>query len=291
MGIKNKNNKRKRNKQKKGQATVNITFECVFIALIIVLHWSLNFYIKIERNSNIQDGNNKKDDNNNNQDGNNKKDDNNNNQDAIVYKEILMNIINFISNENVTTFFLFLHLLYFIFMNETFKTNIFKTNIILLLFYFITPIIVLVSIILFFTGFFTSISNIDKTKVMFYIYSILLFFSIYSLYYPINNILNRNKISSKDILTILTIIIIVIIISSYNIVSNSNLRKEIRGIFGTKYNYKLKNGLYYTGISTIAFLSYIYIKSINYNSRLLLNIYSFLIIICTIVSLVFYYFI
>jgi len=150
------------------------------------------------------------------------------------YTKILKNIINLFKTEiNIFSPFFFSFLTFFFYISNISK-YIISEYYVILIFIFVIPILLL-GLILFITGFFSYINNADLDKrlnnIYIYIHCIVLFLTIYSLSYPINNILNNNNKFTKDLLIIMIILGFVTCFSIFIILIHENIRKYIYSIF------------------------------------------------------------
>ena len=165
------------------------------------------------------------------------------------YTKILKNIINLFKTEaNIFSPFLFSYLTFFFYISTISKKYNISEYLFICLFIILIPIL-LVGLILFITGFFSYINSIVldevSNNIYIYIHCIVLFLTIYSLSYPINNLLNNNNKFTKDLLIIMIILLFVSCFSIFIIFMHENINIlsmfhrnneifQIKEIFGIK---------------------------------------------------------
>jgi len=142
------------------------------------------------------------------------------------YTKILKNIIKLFKTEaNIFSPFFFSYLTFFFYISNISKYNM-SEYIFIFLFIILIPIL-LGFLILFITGFFSYINSIvldkESNNIYIYIHCIVLFLTIYSLSYPINNILNNNNKFTKDLLIIIIILGFVSCFSIFIIFMHENI--------------------------------------------------------------------
>ena len=143
------------------------------------------------------------------------------------YTDILKNIIKLFKTEaNIFSPFLFSYLTFFFYISTISKKYNIYEYLFICLFIILIPIL-LVGLILFITGFFSYINSavLDEVSnnIYIYIHCIVLFLTIYSLSYPINNLLNNNNKFTKDLLIIMIILLFVSCFSIFIIFMHENI--------------------------------------------------------------------
>ena len=202
----------------------------LWIFFVIVIIFIYSFIIKLDSGNNSSSGKNNSSGNNNSSGKNNSSGNNSSSNLSIFEKEytdILKNIIKLFKTEaNIFSPFLFSYLTFFFYISTISKKYNIYEYLFICLFIILIPIL-LVGLILFITGFFSYINSavLDEVSnnIYIYIHCIVLFLTIYSLSYPINNLLNNNNKFTKDLLIIMIILLFVSCFSIFIIFMHENI--------------------------------------------------------------------
>jgi len=208
----------------------NIIANVIMDFFVIVIIFIYSFIIKLDSGNNSSSGKNNSSGNNNSSGKNNSSGNNSSSNLSIFEKEytdILKNIIKLFKTEaNIFSPFLFSYLTFFFYISTISKKYNIYEYLFICLFIILIPIL-LVGLILFITGFFSYINSavLDEVSnnIYIYIHCIVLFLTIYSLSYPINNILNNNNKFTKDLLIIMIILLFVSCFSIFIIFMHENI--------------------------------------------------------------------
>jgi hypothetical protein len=208
----------------------NIIANVIMDFFVIVIIFIYSFIIKLDSGNNSSSGKNNSSGNNNSSGKNNSSGNNSSSNLSIFEKEytdILKNIIKLFKTEaNIFSPFLFSYLTFFFYISTISKKYNIYEYLFICLFIILIPIL-LVGLILFITGFFSYINSavLDEVSnnIYIYIHCIVLFLTIYSLSYPINNLLNNNNKFTKDLLIIMIILLFVSCFSIFIIFMHENI--------------------------------------------------------------------
>ena len=242
----------------------NIIANVIMDFFVIVIIFIYSFIIKLDSGNNSSSGKNNSSGNNNSSGKNNSSGNNSSSNLSIFEKEytdILKNIIKLFKTEaNIFSPFLFSYLTFFFYISTISKKYNIYEYLFICLFIILIPIL-LVGLILFITGFFSYINSavLDEVSnnIYIYIHCIVLFLTIYSLSYPINNLLNNNNKFTKDLLIIMIILLFVSCFSIFIIFMHENINilsmfHRNNEIFQKKKNFWYRNA----NISYSVFINY-----------------------------------